>query len=437
MASEILGDWTHRRGDARGARSVAAEIEHPRPSVTWSWRPDHGGRVDQVRVAARSVVVATMTPHDPNAPGWEHAVVYVIDAETGAERARRALPDPVPVAAMVIDGDVVHVVGTRRGEPIFWYALAAGDLAPRHRRVAVIADGVLHDDVLDAWATPGGGLWLELEASPEGESLRAHTYAFADASGAPMVARLRDAHSADGQRLARDACAGGHELFVPTQGAWNDGEGSTAPSVSRLDPALASGGEAGAWLRASVLGPSASTHALGGDGVIYAVTAAADPAKLDRARVEVLGVDTASGGVRFRVVDDRVAVKAPLGGGARIACRVNGELIFQILGLDGLPCTPMLCARPDGGFDSILLGARGRYVLDAALGSLVLAHRENNDGRVEVTGFAIDHEGLLLGRRAVASWTVEVGDLGGGTTVYAGAGVVVVRGTRAISAIRL
>jgi hypothetical protein len=83
-----------------------------------------------------------------------------------------------------------------------------------------------------------------------------------------------------------------------------------------------------------------------------------------------------------------------------------------------------------------LLGARGRYVLDAALGDLVLAHREK-DGRVEVGGFAVDLEGRLLGRRAVPRWTIDLGDLGGAATVYAGAGAVVVRGARSVSAVRM
>jgi hypothetical protein len=43
----------------------------------------------------------------------------------------------------------------------------------------------------------------------------------------------------------------------------------------------------------------------------------------------------------------------------------------------------------------------------------------------------------VLGRRAVASWAIDAGDLGGGTTVYAGAGAVVVRGARAICAVHL
>ena len=135
--------------------------------------------------------------------------------------------------------------------------------------------------------------------------------------------------------------------------------------------------------------------------------------------------------------DSRIAVRSTLGDAARVARRPNGELLFQSLDAEGVPCTPLVCASSDGRLDEILLGARGPYVLDAALGDLVLAHRENREGRVEVGGFAIDHEGRLLGRRAVASWTIDAGDLGGGATVYAGAGSVVVRGARSVCTVRL
>src|SRR5271165_6910476 len=98
MASAILGDWTHRRGDPGGGRTISAEIDRPRPSVAWVWTPEHGGRVDQVRVVGSTIVVATMMPRDPNAPAWEHAEIYLLDASSGVEIARRSLPDPVPVA---------------------------------------------------------------------------------------------------------------------------------------------------------------------------------------------------------------------------------------------------------------------------------------------------------------------------------------------------
>ena len=438
MASVILGDWTHRRGDAGGARAVPAEIDRPRPAVVWSWRPEHGGRVDQVRVAGTTVIVATMMPRDPMAPRWEHAVVYVLDAHTGIEIARRVLPDPVPVAAMVVDDGVVHVVSTRKGEPIFWYALTPAELAPRHRRIVSVAEGLQHDDVLDAWATPDGGLWLELDAAAADDSVRVRSFAFADPSGLPAAARVNEGRLlAEGPPVAHDACAGGHELFVPLDGRWSGETDSTPPGISRLDRGNVAALADAAWVSATVVGPRSRIHALGGDGVVCAVAIAEDQAKPDQTRVEVFAVDRTSGVVRWRANDDRLAIKPQPGASARVARRPNGEVLFQSLGPDGTPCTPLICARPDGRLDAILLGARGRYVLDAALGDLVLAHRENKDGRVEVGGFAIDLEGRLLGRRAVPRWTLDLGDLGGAATVYAGAGAVVVRGARSVSAVRM
>jgi hypothetical protein len=431
MASVILGEWTHRRGDAGGARAVPAEITKPRPVVAWSWRPEHGGPVDQVRVVGQNVVVATMMPRDPAAPGWEHAVVYALDARTGVEVARRVLPDPVPVAAMVVEAGVLHVVATRRGEPIFWYALAPADLVPRHRRIVTLATS--HDDVLEAWASPDGGLWLELEATSGAESRHELAYVFADAAGEGATTHRHEDDVPEAPGIARDACAGGLELFAPVDGRWQE-DSAIPPSISRLSPTA---DEEETWVSATVTGPRSQLHALGAEGAVCAVATAQDPERPDRARVEAFAVDRASGVVRWRAQVDRVEVKEHLGDAARVARRPNGELLFQSLGADGTPCSPLLCARPDGKLDVITLGTRGRYILDAALGDMVLAHRANKEGRVEVGGFAIDHEGRLLGRRGALKWTIDVGDLGGATTVYAGAGAVVVRGTRAVSAVAL
>jgi hypothetical protein len=442
MASVILGDWTHRRGDAGGARAVPAAIDRPRPTVAWSWRPEHGGRVDQVRVAGTTVIVATMMPRDPKAPRWEHAVVYVLEAATGIEIARRVLPDPVPVAAMVVEDGVVHVISTRKGEPIFWYALTAMDLVPSHRRIVAVADGLDHDDVLDAWATPDGGLWLEFE-SMEGESTRVRGFAFADPSGAPLSHRLaEDRLTAEGPPMPHDACAGGHELFVPLDGRWETESAATPPGLSRLGRATDNGNgnppssaSSEPWAAATVTGPRSRLFALGAEGVVCGVALAEDPAKPEQAKVEVFAVDRSSAVVRWRAHDERLAIRPNLVGGARIARRPNGEVLFQSLGSDGTPSTPLLCAGPEGRIDSIMIGAKGRYVLDAALGDMVLAHRENKDGHVEVGGFAIDLENRLLGRRAVPRWTIDLGDLGGAATVYAGAGAVVVRGNRSVIAV--
>jgi hypothetical protein len=438
MASVILGEWTHRRGDPGGGRTVSAEIDKPRPSLAWVWSPDHGGRVDQVRVVGSTIIVATMTPRDPSAPGWEHAAIYVLDALSGAEVARRVLPDPVPVAAMAVEAGVVHVVATRRGEPIFWYTLSPADLAPRDRRIVGIGGTVRHDDVLDAWATPDGGLWLELDATLEADGVRAHTYAFVDPTGGPALTRLNDEHPAMGNPpLARDACEGGRDLFVPLQGRWSGDDDSSPPALSRLQPGFAADASVEPWAGADLVGPRSRMHAIGSEGVVCAVAVAEDPAKPDRARIEVFAVDRTTGAVLWRARNDRVAIRSQLGDAARVARRPNGELLFQSLDAEGVPCSPLVSASSDGRLDEILLGARGPYVLDAALGDLVLAHRENKEGRVEVGGFAIDREGRLLGRRAVSSWTIDAGDLGGGTTVYAGAGSVFVRGARSVCAVRL
>jgi hypothetical protein len=437
MSSVIRGEWTHRRGDPGGARAVPAEIDRPRPAVAWSWRPEHTGRVDQVRVVEQAVVVATMAPRDPDAPGWEHAVVYALDARSGAEIARRVLPDPVPVAAIVVESDLVHVIATRKGEPIFWYALSAPDLTPRHRRIVGLTAGE-HDDVLDAWAAPDGSLWLELDVAVGEPGRHARSYVFADAAGDTReVAAQEERVAGDGATPARDACAGGHELFAPVDGRWTVGDAPLPPALTRLHSRAEQHGAETTWVRASVIGPRAQIHAIGCGDVVCAVAAAEDPERPGRARVEVFAVDRSSAVVRWRAQGDRIVVKPQLGDTARIARRPNGEVLFQSLGPEGAPRTPLVCARPNGRVDEILFGARGRWILDAALGDQVLAHREDASGQVQVGGIAIDHEGRLLGRRAVARWTLDAGDLGGGATVYAGAGAVVVRGARTLCAVHL
>jgi hypothetical protein len=441
-SSAILGDWTHRRGDRGGARAVAAELsDRARPTIAWSWEPDHGGRVDQVRVVGSAVVVATMMPRDAGAPQWEHAVVYVLDAATGREVARRALPDPVPVAAMAVDQGIVHVVATRRGEPIFWYALTVGELVPQHRLIVSTEDESCPEDVLDAWATPsagGSGLWLELDVSAGDGSSRVHAYAFVEPGGAPAAILMKDRHAAtDAAPLARDACAGDGQLFVPIEGLWSGEADAFPPTISRLDPPPAPAAATEAWASTGVFGLNAQIHALGAEGMICGVAMAEEPGRPDRGRVEALVLDRATGAVRWRAQHDRVPVRSRLGNAARVARRPNGELLFQGMSADGEPCTPLLCARPDGQLDELLLGSRGRHVLDAALGDLVLSHREDRDGSVEVCGFGIDNEGRLLGRRAVSRWAIDAGNLGGETTVYAGAGAIVVRGARGVRAVKL
>ena len=82
------------------------------------------------------------------------------------------------------------------------------------------------------------------------------------------------------------------------------------------------------------------------------------------------------------------------------------------------------------------LGARP-YVLDVALGDALLAHRDARSGRVLVAALDAGHGDRWLGRRVSILWSLEVPAHGGSCTVYAGAGHVIVRGRRGLSAVSL
>jgi hypothetical protein len=183
------------------------------------------------------------------------------------------------------------------------------------------------------------------------------------------------------------------------------------------------------------------------EGVACAVAAAQDVERDDRALVQAFAIDRTSETERWRCAPTRVPLKGALGEGARLARRPNGELLFQSLRSDGTPSSDLVCAGPDGHVESVAMGNGSKFVLDAVLGDLVLSHFEGKKGRVTVSGFEIDRvaapagalslKARLLGRRGSARWSVETDDLGGSTTVYAGAGHIIVRGARGIAAIRV
>jgi hypothetical protein len=443
----ILGDWTHRRGDAGGTRSIFADVAKAHPEPAWSWSPEHQGRVDQVRIAGALVFVATMTPSDPEAPGWEHAVIYALKADTGEVVARRTLPDPVPVAAMLVDAGALHVIATRRDEPIFWYSLNTTGLLPNFRSMVDIDRDARREDVLDAWASPDGGVWLELEGALGSASGRAFTFVAPGNHLALTQTHEDDVVGSDWGAPARDACVSGHVLFAPLAGAWRGDGWGDPPALWKVEPKVAAAspqeGEGRpapartAWARTDVAGPRAHVHAMAGEGLIHALAIAQDFERTDRALVQALSVDRATEVVRTRTPVMRVALKGPLGEGARVARRSNGELLMQGMQPDGDPCSDLICARPDGEMGAISIGNGRRLLLDAALGDVVLAHGEVKGGRIAVTALEIDREGRLLGRRSVPRWAVETEDLGGDATIYAGAGHIVVRGVNGIVAIKV
>lgn len=439
----ILGDWTHRRGDVGGGRAVAAEIDRARPKIAWTFRPRHGGNVDQVRIGGERVYVATMAPGDPTAIGWEHATIYALEAGTGRVAAKRELPDPVPVAAMIVDGATVHVLATREGEPVFWYALDAFDLKPRHRR-AITLGRAAGWDVLEAWASADGGLWLELDGADHGRRM----YAFVKDETVTFAPRGKEAAEPDPS--PRDACCVGHVLYAPSAGDWDSEGNGTPPSIWQLDPACdadAEGSEGSApWALSEVTGPHSHAHALASDGVVTVVAVADDPndpgqtplpwrgQPTPRAQVQAMIVDRASGVVRAQSSVERFATRGACEG-ARLARRPNGELVFQCTDGEGRPTSDLLRVGASGDLAAYPL-PKDSLLIDASLGDAILAHTETRGGKVLVSALDIDRE-RLLGRRAQTIWSIETPDLGGSTTVYAGGGHVLARGSQAVAAIRV
>ena len=439
----IVGSWTHRRGDVGGARAVSAEVAHARPDIAWAFAPPHGGRVDQVRVGADRIYVATLGPSDPDATGWEHATIYALDALSGRVISERLLPDPVPVAAMILDGESLHVLATRHGEPVFWYALDAYDLKPRHRRplfvdIASVERGGRWD-VLDAWASADGGIWLELDSVAVGK----RAYGFAIEDRVTLVPQYAAAPGTAGAGAGEfvapdDACCVGHTLYAPRAGVWDDAGSATSPSLWQLDPSTASSVlmVEEPWARTGVTGPRSHMHALAGDGVVSAIAVAVDPTRERRALVQAMSVDRASGVVRAQSEVARFPARDATGDTARLARRPSGEVLFQLVGADGTPASDLWRAAPDGTLSAMPF-PNGKAILDASLGDAVLTHYEGRGGRVIVAGIEIDRSGRLLGRRAQTLWSVETPDLGGSATIYAGAGHVFARGSSGVAAIRV
>jgi hypothetical protein len=393
--------------------------------MAWTFRPQDGGNVDQVRIGGERVYVATMAPGDPSALGWEHATVYALEASTGRVTAKRELPDPAPVAAMIVDGAILHVLATRHGEPVFWYALDAFDLRPRHRR-ALTLDRAAHWDVLEAWASADGGLWMELDATTGGRRM----YAFVKDETVILAPRAKEATEPD--VAPRDACCVGHTLYAPSAGDWDPAGSGTPPSIWQLDPA----GDAAIapWASSDVTGPHSHAHALAAEGVVSAVAVADDPTKERRSLVQAMIVDRASGVVRAQSPVERLVTRGPCEG-ARLARRPNGELVFQCVDGEGRPSSDLLRISPSGEVAQYPL-PKETLLLDASLGDAILAHGETRGGKVIVSALDIDKE-RLLGRRAQTIWSIETPDLGGSTTVYAGAGHVLARGAQALAAIRV
>lgn len=445
MAGAIFGDWTHRRGDAGGSRALAADLERARLRVAWSWEAPGGARIDQVRTAGDSVLVAAMDISE-EAPGWEHPTLYAIDGEVGKVSARQRLPDPMPVAALAVEGHLVHAVSTRPDEPVYVYALTAPALRPV-RRSPVALDAAHRPDVLDAWALADGGLWLELE---KGEGTSAFVALADPADPLRATSRLELSGSLAG---ARDACVAGHCLFVP-EDASLPSEAAPRATIHKLGPeqtksaelrdsqrpadvretaACPVRGEAPSdWASVDTGGVPCRAHALAAEGLVYAALAGDGPRAL---LAQIIALDRVSGVERWKTPLSGIDA-SEAGVGARLAY-VNGEVAMQRLGADGHPSSDLLLAGPRGSFESALLGAKRRFVLDASLGGYLVAHAASADGRVVVAAFSVESRRGLLGRRARMHFSIETPDVGGAPAVYAGAGKILVKGERRLVALEV
>ncbi len=437
MAGAIFGDWSHRRADAGGTRSLAADVGRARPRVAWTWEAPEGARIDQVRTLGGFVYAAAMASAEP---GWEHASLYAIDASSGRLAAERPLPDPVPVAALVIEGHRVHAVATRPGEPVYCYSLTAQDLRPLARLAAPIA-GSRQTDVLDAWAHSDGGLWLELE-SAEGlgdyVSLGGPGGSSGDEDSLPSRPAPFRASSGKGQ--SRDACASGSALFVPTDpGPTEPGDsGGVRDALVRLEPERPVIAERRARPRRTTWGRVDSelracrAHALSAEGLVYAVVVGdAGPG----VSAQVIALDRTTGVERWKTPAARFPSSAA-GAATRLAHR-SDEIVMQRVSGDGKPSSDLVFAGPRGSFETATLGTGRRFVLDASLGGSLLTHRSHSDGTVLVAGFSAERHRSLLGRRVRMDFSIETPDVGGAPAVYSGAGRILVKGARRLVAVSL
>jgi hypothetical protein len=396
--------------------------------VDWSWEAPGGARIDQVRTFGDFVFVAAMGVSD-GAREWNHATIFALEAKSGKVAARRMLPDPVPVASLVVQDALIHAVATAPEEPVFAYALTIPDLRPVHRCHVGLVDAP-GADVLDAWALPGGGLWLELEGG-QGSAL----YISVTDGHTREAAVSRLEVRVDNAGLARDACESERALFVPAEAEANP-TGVLSTLLFKLEPSRESEAEhrsrprRTAWVRTDSQGIPCRTHAIAREGLVYAAWMGHSKTALS---AQVIAVDRTTSVERWKTPVSRFTSSSS-GEHARLAY-VNGELALQGLGADGAPSSDVLLAGPGGSFEPALLATKRRFILDAALGGSLLAHDSKADGRVVVAGFSVESKAGILGRRARMYVSAETPDVGGAAAVYAGAGKILVKGERRLVAI--
>jgi hypothetical protein len=437
--SALVGDWTHRRGDLRGTRFVRGAVGDWKPKVAFTWRPAHGGRVDQVRLVGDAILVVSMPP---GPPGWTHALVHVLDGKTGKERAVRRLPDPAPVGAIAIGPRAVHVAVAGDAVAPYHYALDRETLRPIRRSALPLTTSGLEDDVLDLWAPSDDRVAFEVELGAE----RARRFGWVDLPTRRGALRPHAAGLAAGDRGGppRDGALSGEYLVVAVPAI--AGPPVTPAGLARMGLAEVSDALEGArasslppesvWVHSTLERPTVACAVVGGESSVtgvFAAVAADGDSDLD---VEVQTIDRATSVVRHQLVARMAGAPGKTFGGFRAVRTPDGSLFLQPV-LVGGPAWGLAlkvgsgAASPDG----VLLGARGSQLAFGTDDALVVV-REKAAGLVTLTALDANAGGGLQGRRAKALWALDVPEVGDGVAVYAGPAGVVLRSSKGLTVVQ-
>jgi hypothetical protein len=436
--SALVGEWTHRRGDLLGSRFVRGAVGEWKPKVAFTWRPAHGGRVDQVRLAGDLLIVVTMPP---GPPGWSHALVHLLDAKTGKERAVRRLPDPAPVGAIAVGPRAIHVAVAGDAVAPYHYALERESLRPLRRTALPLTTSGLEDDVLDLWAPSDERVAFEVELGAE----RARRFGWVDLPTRRGSLRAHEAGVAAGDRGGppRDGAVCGEHLVVPVPAI--EGPPVTPAGLARMGLAeVVDGGEGargssmppeGVWVRSTLERPTVAGTVVGGESSVTGVFAALAGDGEGDLDVEVQTLDRGTSVVRHQSVSRLAGAPARAFSGFRSVRTPAGALFLQPA-VAGAPAWGLALKVAGGGAapDGVLLGARGTQLAFGTDDALVVV-REKASGIVTLTALDANAGGGLQGRRAKALWAFDVPEVGDGVAVYAGPAGVVVRSSRGLSVV--
>ena len=436
--SALAGDWSHRRADLLGTRFVRGVLGDWKPKIAFTWKPAHGGRVDQVRTFGDTLVVVTMPP---GPLGWTHAVVHLLDGRTGKEKATRRLPDPAPVGALAVGPRAIHVAVAGDSVAPHHYALERETLRPLRRTALPLVTAGLEDDVLDLWAPSDDRVAFEVELGAE----RARRFGWVDLASRRGSLRAHEAGLAVGDRGGppRDGAISGEYLVVAMPSI--DGPPVTPAALVRMglrdvnesvEVARSSATPPeGAWIPSSLEQPCVASAVVGGESSVTGAFAAFAPDAEGDVDIEVQTIDRATSVVRQRHDVRLSGAPTRALSGFRAVRTPTGQLLLQPNVVGGASWglalkLPSGAGAPDG----LMLGARGSQLAFGADDAFVVV-REKAAGVVTLTALEAGSGGGLQGRRARTQWAFDVPEMGDGVVVYAGVPGIVLRSTKGLAVV--